>query len=37
MINSLDDEDVRISDRLMLPRKRLRGFETGKVGPKDGW
>ena len=36
-INSLDDsKDVRISERISLPRTRLRGFETGKVGPKDG-
>ena len=30
------DEDVRITRRLMLPQKRLRGFDTKKVGPKDG-
>jgi outer membrane protein insertion porin family len=37
MINALaDDEDVRISDRLNLPNKKLKGFESGKVGPKDG-
>ena len=35
-VNSLDDGDVRISKRLFMPGKRLRGFETGKVGPKDG-
>ncbi len=36
-VNSLDDaKDVRISERLSLPRTRLRGFETGKIGPKDG-
>ena len=34
-INSLDGSDVRVSDRLYLSSKRLRGFETGKVGPKD--
>ncbi|MDC3152098.1 outer membrane protein assembly factor BamA, partial [Candidatus Pelagibacter sp.] len=28
-------DDVRISERLGLPRKRLRGFESGKVGPVD--
>ena len=28
-------DDVRISERLKLPRKRLRGFEAGKVGPVD--
>ena len=35
-INSLGDEDVRISKRLHLGRSLLRGFESGKVGPKDG-
>ena len=35
-INSLTDDDVRISERLFLPQSRLRGFERGKIGPKDG-
>ena len=35
-INSFNDEDVRVSRRLYIPGKRLRGFEAGKVGPKDG-
>ena len=30
------DDDVRLTNRLFLPRKRLRGFVAGKVGPKDG-
>ncbi len=34
--NSLTDDDVRISERIILPPKRLRGFQYGKVGPKDG-
>jgi outer membrane protein insertion porin family len=34
--NSLNDKDVRLSDRLYLPASKLRGFESGKVGPKDG-
>ncbi len=34
-INSLSDDDVRISKRLFLPSKKLRGFEAGKIGPKD--
>ncbi len=34
-INSLDD-NVRISKRAYLPSRRLRGFESGKIGPKDG-
>ena len=33
--NSLTDDDVRISKRLYVPYKKLRGFEKGKVGPKD--
>ena len=28
-------DDVRISERINLPRKRLRGFEAGKIGPVD--
>ncbi len=35
-INSIDDEDVRLSKRKGLPSNRLRGFERNKVGPVDG-
>ena len=28
-------DDVRISERINLPRKRLRGFRSGKIGPVD--
>ena len=35
-VTSLGGDDVRISKRLYLPSKRLRGFESGRVGPKDG-
>ena len=35
-INSLAGDDVRISKRLFLPNKRLKGFEYGRIGPKDG-
>ncbi len=35
-INGLNDEDVRLSKRLSLSSRKLRGFEPGKVGPKDG-
>ena len=35
-VNGLNDEDVRVSQRLNLSGKRLRGFESGKIGPKDG-
>ena len=34
-INALDGSDVRISERKYLSAKKLRGFEAGKVGPKD--
>ena len=34
--NSLNGKDVKLSDRLYLPGSKLRGFESGKVGPKDG-
>jgi len=30
------DDDVRLSKRLHIPSRRLRGFESHKVGPKDG-
>ena len=29
------DEDVRLSKRINVPAKRLRGFESGKIGPVD--
>ena len=35
-INSISSDDVRVSRRLYASEKRLRGFESGKVGPKDG-
>ena len=34
--NSLTGEDIKLSERLFIPSSRLRGFEKGKVGPKDG-
>ena len=34
-VNSFDD-DVRVSKRVYIPGSRLRGFESGKIGPKDG-
>ena len=34
-VNSIDD-NVRVSKRVYVPSRRLRGFETGKIGPKDG-
>ena len=36
-VNSLrSNKDVRVSKRLYMPQTKLRGFEAGKVGPKDG-
>jgi len=35
-INGLNDKDVLLSKRVNLSTSRLRGFEAGKVGPKDG-
>ena len=35
-INSLTNDDVRVSRRIYAPTSRLRGFESGKVGPVDG-
>ena len=35
-INGLDNEDVRLSKRVKLSSKRLRGFEKNRVGPIDG-
>ena len=34
-VNSLNDEDVRITDRINLPRKNLRGFKFRGIGPVD--
>jgi len=33
---SLTDEDIKLSERLNIPNSKLRGFDTNKVGPKDG-
>ena len=35
-INGINNKDVRISKRIGANSSRLRGFENGKVGPKDG-
>jgi outer membrane protein insertion porin family len=34
--SSITDDDIKLSERLFIPSRRLRGFESGKVGPKDG-
>ena len=33
--NSLNGNNIKLSERLFLPSKKLRGFESGKIGPKD--
>ena len=35
-VNSVTGKDVKLSDRVFIPTSKLRGFEYGKVGPKDG-
>ena len=35
-VNSIGDDDVKLSQRLNVSTRQLRGFEAGKVGPKDG-
>ena len=35
-VNSINDKDVKVSSRLGLASSKLRGFETGKLGPVDG-
>ena len=32
-VNTLSNKDVRISKRLYIPSQKLRGFESGKIGP----
>ena len=34
--HSLTSDDIKLSERLNIPASKLRGFERGKVGPKDG-
>ena len=34
--NSISGDDIKLSERLYVPGTKLRGFEPGKVGPKDG-
>ena len=33
---SLNNNDIKLSERLFISPNKLRGFENGKVGPKDG-
>ena len=34
-INSITGENIRISERLYMPSRKLRGFQRGRVGPVD--
>ncbi len=34
-VNSIGSKDVRVSERIVLPARKLRGFSSGKIGPKD--
>ena len=34
--NSLNNKDIKLSERINIPSSRLRGFEAGRIGPKDG-
>ena len=35
-INSIGDEDIKLSDRKFLRQSKLRGFESYGIGPRDG-
>jgi outer membrane protein insertion porin family len=34
--NSINDKDIKLSERVKIPSSKLRGFESGRFGPKDG-
>tara|TARA_B110000037_G_C17124702_1_gene507525 strand:+ start:2569 stop:4812 length:2244 start_codon:yes stop_codon:yes gene_type:complete len=34
--NSVTNDNIKLSERINLPSSKLRGFEAGRVGPKDG-
>jgi outer membrane protein insertion porin family len=34
--NSLNNKDIKLSERINIPSSKLRGFESGRIGPKDG-
>ncbi len=34
--NSISGDDIKLSERLTIPSRKLRGFERNKVGPKEG-
>ncbi len=33
--NSITGDNIKLSERLFVPTRKLRGFENGKIGPKD--
>jgi len=33
---SITGDNIKLSERLYVPQKKLRGFVNGKIGPKDG-
>ena len=35
-VDSISNDDVKLSERIFLPSNKIRGFERGKIGPKDG-
>ena len=34
--NSINNNDIKLSERIKIPSSKLRGFEAGRFGPKDG-
>ena len=32
-INSVNDEDIRVTDSLSVRRNKLKGFQSGRIGP----
>ncbi len=34
--NSVNNKNIKLSERISIPSSRLRGFQYGKIGPKDG-
>jgi len=33
---SISNKDIKLSERINIPSSKLRGFESGRIGPKDG-
>ncbi|MBD1108985.1 outer membrane protein assembly factor BamA [Pelagibacterales bacterium SAG-MED50] len=34
--NSVNNKNIKLSERISIPSSKLRGFQYGKIGPKDG-